>query len=105
MTTIKLTGKNIRFCGIVKSWRPTKKFTALFEIDGKDHNVHFGSATSQTYSEGADEKKKDAYIKRHSALNEDWDNPITPGSLSKHILWSEPDINDALKAYMKKFNL
>ena len=97
MTTIKLIN-------IVKSWKPDKKFVALFEVDGRSRNVHFGSATSQTYVEGADDLKKANYLKRH-AVRENWDNPITPGSLSKHILWSEPDINDAIKAFKKKFNL
>jgi hypothetical protein len=96
---------HIKLINIVKSWKPDKKFVALFEVDGRSRNVHFGSATSQTYVEGADEKKRNAYIKRHSALNEDWDNPITPGSLSKWILWTEPNINDAIKAFIKKYNL
>lgn len=96
---------HIKLINIVKSWKPDKKFVALFEVDGRSLNVHFGSATSQTYVEGADEKKRNAYIKRHSALNEDWDNPITPGSLSKWILWTEPNINDAIKAFIKKYNL
>lgn len=95
---------HIKLINIVKSWKPDKKFVALFEVDGRSHNVHFGSATSQTYVEGADDLKKANYLKRH-AVRENWDNPITPGSLSKHILWSEPDINDAIKAFKKKFNL
>ena len=95
---------HIKLINIVKSWKPDKKFVALFEIDGRSRNVHFGSATSQTYVEGADDLKKANYLKRH-AIRENWDNPITPGSLSKHILWSEPDINDAIKAFKKKFNL
>jgi hypothetical protein len=95
---------HIKLINIVKSWKPDKKFVALFEVDGRSRNVHFGSATSQTYVEGADDLKKANYLKRH-AIRENWDNPITPGSLSKHILWSEPDINDAIKAFKKKFNL
>lgn len=95
---------HIKLINIVKSWKPDKKFVALFEVDGRSRNVHFGSATSQTYAEGADDLKKANYLKRH-AVRENWDNPITPGSLSKHILWSEPDINDAIKAFKKKFNL
>jgi len=95
---------HIKLINIVKSWKPDKKFVALFEVDGRSRNVHFGSATSQTYVEGADDLKKANYLKRH-AVRENWDNPITPGSLSKHILWSEPDINDAIKAFKKKFNL
>ena len=48
----------IKLINIVKSWKPDKKFVALFEVDGRSRNVHFGSATSQTYAEGADEKKE-----------------------------------------------
>lgn len=94
----------IKLINIVKSWKPDKKFVALFEVDGYSRNVHFGSATSQTYVEGANDLKKANYLKRHS-VREDWNNPLTPGSLSRWILWSEPDINDAIKAYKEKFNI
>lgn len=99
-----MASKLIKFNGIVKSWRPMKKYVALFEVDGYSRNVHFGSATSQTYVEGANDLKKANYLKRH-AIREDWNNPLTPGSLSRWILCSEPDINDAIKAYKDKFNL
>ena len=44
------------------------------------------------------------YIKRHQ-VNEDWSDAIKPGTLAKYILWSEIDINQAIKKYVKKFNL
>ena len=95
--------KGIQFNGIVKSWKPDKKYEALFAVEGSERAVHFGSATSQTYVEGADDLKKANYLKRH-AVREDWSNPISAGSLSRWILWSEPDINDAIKAYKSRFN-
>ena len=94
--------KGIQFNGIVKSWKPDKKYVALFVVEGWERAVHFGSATSQTYVEGADDLKKANYLKRH-AVREDWSNPITAGSLSRWILWEFPDINDAIKAYKSRF--
>ena len=45
--------------------RAGKKLKAIFIIDGKKKTYHFGSDVSKTYSEGADETKKENYIKRH----------------------------------------
>ena len=40
-------------------------------------------------------KKKKNYIKRHQALNEDWDS-ITPASASRWLLWSGSNLEENL---------
>jgi len=65
--------------------------------------THFGSRGSSFIDHG-DEDKKINYLKRH-AKNEDWNNPYTPGSLSKWILWGNHKTLDANhQEYMKKFD-
>ena len=55
---------------IQKSERKDKKL--VFKMDNPKRTFHFGSKHSQTYVEGANEKKRDGYIKRHR-VRENWD--------------------------------
>ena len=84
--------------------RTGKKLKAIFIIDGKKKTYHFGSDVSKTYSEGADETKKENYIKRHK-VNEIWDE-INPASLSRLVLWGKyQNINKNLKLFLKRFKV
>ena len=88
---------------IAKSTRAGKRFMATF-ANGKV--VHFGSAGGRTYIDHGDEAKRSAYIARHSKNNENWNNPYSPGALSKYIAWGESsDINKNIAAFMKKFGV
>jgi hypothetical protein len=73
-----------------------KKLIALFD-DGM--KIQFGSKGSQTYSEGASEQKKNAYLARHK-VNEDWSSH-TPAALSRWVLWSSKSITEGIKNYNK----
>jgi len=86
-----------------KSDKKDKKYKISFVLLGKIHTFHFGSKNSQTISEGASLKKRNAYLKRHS-VNEDW-SKINAGSLSAFILWNTPDVNENLRIYLKLFNI
>jgi hypothetical protein len=66
--------------------------------------IHFGSAGSTTYVEGATEKQKENYLKRH-AVNEDW-SEVNPASLSRFILWGDSrNIRINIDNYMKHFKI
>ena len=87
-----------------KSNRDGKKLKIVFIINGKKKMYHFGSDGSQTFSEGASETTKKAYIARHK-VREDW-SKINSGSLSRFILWGKhQDINKNLKSFLKRFNI
>lgn len=87
-----------------KSDRDGKKLKIVLMINGKKRTYHFGSDVSTTYSEGADETKKKAYIARHR-IKENW-NEINNGSLSRYILWGKhQNINKNLKSFLKRFNI
>ena len=83
---------------------------AKFTVDDKKRTIHFGAKGyfdyTLYYKQNKDlaEKKKKAYIARHE-VNENFNDPLTPGSLAKHILWSEPTIESAISKFKKKFNL
>ena len=85
-----------------KSDRSNKKYVLRF-LNPK-FSIHFGSKNSSVFLDHKDETKKKNYIKRHQALNEDWDS-ITPASASRWLLWSGSDLEENLKMYMKKFNI
>lgn len=91
------------------SKRKDKRFYVQFEIAPKKTvNVHFGSAApSEAYIDHHDKAKRKNYIKRHGAIrNQDWTDPLKAGTLSRYILWGEhTDIDEAIDAYIDKFNL
>ena len=86
------------------SARKDKRF-AVMNPDGKV--INFGSPTATTFLDGATEKKKDAYIARHSKNNEDWDysGRDTPGFWARHALWSANNIKDVKKYLKKRFGI
>ena len=78
----------ISLVGVYPSNTKNKKLVAVFNIDGKLKRVNFGSKNSKTFIDHNDPIKKENYIKRHTALGtEDFNDPVTPASLSMHLLW------------------
>ena len=97
---------------IKKSSSPEKKMTAVFckckkkdQCKGTNHLTrHFGQKGSSTYLDHGDEKKKDAYIARHK-VNENFNDPVTPGALSRWILWNKKTLSASIADFKKRFNL
>jgi hypothetical protein len=91
---------------IKKSTNKDKKMMAIF-YDGekKIKTTHFG-ATGYTdfIKSGGDEKKKQAYLNRHRT-NENWNDYMTPGSLSRWTLWNKKTLSASIADYKKRFNL
>ncbi len=83
----------------------TKKYTAIFyDGDKKLKTIHFGSAGMSDYTIHKDDKRKERYLKRHEK-NENWNDYMTAGSLSKHLLWNKKTFKSSLSDYLKKFKL
>ena len=55
-----------------KSERSNKKYVLRF-LNPK-FSIHFGSKNSSVFLDHKDETKNNNYIKRHQALNEDWNS-------------------------------
>jgi hypothetical protein len=98
---------------IKKSDKSDKKMTATFclcskkmECKGKNtKTVDFGLKGSTTYLDSKDKDKRAAYIARHK-VNEDFNNPLTAGSLAKHILWgATTSLKKNIELFKKKFKL
>ena len=96
----------IKLIDIIPSTRKDKKLMAIFDIETKLIKTHFGSKFSKTFIDHNDLTKKANYIKRHKALGtEDYDDPLTPASLSMFLLWNKPTFEESLEDFKKKFNL
>jgi len=91
---------------LLKSKVDGKKYTAIFydEKRSKIKTTHFGSAGMSDFTKHKDEERKQRYIARHSA-NENWNDYMTAGSLSYHLLWSKPTLSASYNDYIKKFKL
>jgi hypothetical protein len=91
---------------IKKSTNKDKKMMAIF-YDGekKIKTTHFGaSGYTDFIKSGGDEKKKKAYLDRHRT-NENWNDYMTPGSLSRWTLWNKKTLSASIADYKKRFNL
>lgn len=94
----------MRLIDLRPSSRQGKKLMAQFELDdGKSRTVHFGQAGASDYTQHGDSERKARYIARHER-REDWNDPTTPGSLSRWLLWNKPTLEASLKDYLKRFN-
>jgi len=88
---------------IKPSERDTKRYVAIFSNPKK--TTHFGLKGGSTFIDHRDEKKKSAYLARHK-VRENFNDPVTAGSLSKHLLWgSTTSFKKNIELFKKKFNL
>ena len=93
-----------KFLKLSKAKDNKHKYIASFlNLDtNKQINVPFGAYGMSDYTINKDEERKERYIKRHQK-NEDWNNPISAGALSRFILWNKLTIKDSLEDYLKRF--
>jgi len=97
----------LRLVRLGRSSRRGKKLMAEFS-DGT--TTHFGAAGYGDFTVywSADpalaEKKRRQYIARHAAT-ERWDDPRTPATLARYILWEKPTVGAAVLAYRRRFEV
>ena len=90
---------------ISKSTDPKKKLMAVFTYEnGKTKTLHFGSAGMNDFTITGDKERKRLYLERHKK-NENWNQFDTRGSLARWILWEKTNLQEAITAYKKRFNL
>jgi hypothetical protein len=100
---------------IETSLKPKYKMVARFIDDnGQYISIHFGARTYKDYTiynkevkkgiitQDLADSKKDAYIARHR-VNEDFENPMTAGALSRWILWNKKTIRESITDFKKRF--
>jgi hypothetical protein len=102
----------MKLLSIKPSDRPNKKYVATFCMcegptkccDTDRKKVNFGSRGSSTFLDHKDEKKRLAYVARHR-VNENFNDPLTAGSLSRYILWNKTTLSASIADFKRRFNL
>lgn len=89
---------------VVRSKTKGKKYDAYFDIDGREKRVPFGAEGMSDYTIHKDPARRLRYIQRHKA-NENWEDPTTPGALSRYILWEHTDLDTAIKKYKERYRI
>lgn len=91
---------------IKKSTNKNKKLMAIFyDINNKKiKTVHFGAYGYSDYTKHKNNNRKNAYIARHKS-RENWNKYMTPGALSRWILWNKKTLSKSLNDYKNKFGL
>ena len=89
-----------------KSTNQKKKYMAIFynEERKKIKTTHFGASGMSDYTMHKDEERKARYIARHSA-NENWNEYMSSGSLSRWLTWHKPTLSASYNDYIKRFGL
>jgi len=95
----------VKLIKISPSTQKDKRYTAHFMLDNdKIKRVHFGSANHENYIIHKNEKRKNAYRKRH-AKDLETNDPTRAGYLSYYILWNKPTLHESIQDYKQKFNI
>lgn len=86
------------------STKTGKKYTAVFDDNGRTFERHFGAAGMDDYTLTHDKEQRERYRERHHKdLKGD---PTKPGYLSYYILWGpSTSIRANIAAYRRHFHL
>lgn len=91
---------------LTKSPDSKKKWRATFtEDDGTETHTDFGDATMRDYTQHHDKMRRANYLSRHRA-RENWNDPKSAGSLSRHLLWGDStSLRTNIASFKRKFSL
>ena len=84
----------------------SKKYAAVFLLpNGRQRTVRFGTASNYVSNPRKTVRDRAAYIARHR-VNENHDDPLTPGALSRWLLWGESrSLARNTAAFRRRFRL
>ena len=87
----------------MRSKRSGKKFTAIFDVNGRKKTVSFGSAGMDDFTKTGDTAQRERYRSRHSK-DLRTNDPTRAGFLSYYLLWGPSrSIQKNLSSYKRKF--
>lgn len=83
------------------------KLAATFEKeDGNTKTTKFGAVGYTDYLKSKDPERRARYLERHGRGRENWNDPTSAGSLSKHLLWGSTTVlAQNIRAFKSKFSL
>jgi|TARA_E500000318_G_scaffold111705_1_gene131323 hypothetical protein len=93
----------MKLISVKKSDAKHKKFSAIFEKNGKRKIVNFGDNRYTDFTIGATDEQRKAYRARHATgANAPAD---TPNALSYHILWNTRSRSKNIEIFKNKYNV
>jgi len=93
----------MKLISVKKSDAKHKKFSAVFEKNGKRKIVNFGDNRYTDFTIGATDEQRKAYRARHATgANAPAD---TPNALSYHILWNTRSRSKNIEIFKNKYNV
>lgn len=84
--------------------RKSKKKGKKYDVIYKGKVISFGSEGMSDFTIHKDKERKQRYLDRHKK-NENWNDPMTAGALSRWILWNKPTLDASIKDFKKRFKL
>jgi len=87
--------------------KKTKKYMIHYINPSTDrvNTINFGAKGMSDFTIHKDEKRKERYLKRHSGMGEDWDDPKTAGFWSRWLLWNKPSLEASIKDTEKRYDI
>lgn len=73
-------------------------------ITKHERRVPFGAKGYEDYTQHHNPLRQENYLLRHRS-REDWNDPMTPGALSRYILWESTSLHDAVRKFKRRFSL
>ena len=90
---------------VVDSSNPKKRYTAVFDVDGRRKKVNFGDPTMESYIIHHDKERRENYRSRH-AKDLKTNDPLRPGFLSYYLLWGKSrSLDKNIATYKRLFDL
>ena len=83
---------------------PHKWFGVFINDKRQETRVPFGAHGYQDLTQHHDRRRKSLYLARHRK-NENWNDPMTAGALSRWILWETPNLEQNVRLFKRRFNL
>ena len=98
--------KTLKLKAVRPSRNPQKKWDAVFDREGREKVVSFGAKGMSDYTKHKNKTRRGLYLQRHSGMGEHWNQPDTPGALSRWILWGpSTSFRQNVKSYRKRFRV
>ena len=104
--TISNKMTNIELVAITESHKKNKKLVAVFygpNMRGCTM-IHFGSKSGKSFIDHRDEKKRKAWLARHSTKSK-FDDPMDATTLSRWVLWDRETLDDSIVSFRMRFDL
>jgi hypothetical protein len=89
---------------MVRFYQANNKIHKYIAVFDSGERVPFGAYGYEDFTTHGDPKRKQAYLRRHRK-NENWNDPRSPGALSRWILWNKPSMEESIHDYIKRFHM